>query len=60
MKGYSSVQETARRWGISVRWVNQYVLAGQILGDSERRGQTGKAQIRAKPKEMSEKSSRKD
>ena len=33
---------------------------GQILGDSERRGQTGKAQIRAKPKEMSEKSSRKD
>ena len=52
VKGYCSVQETAKRWGISVRWVNQYALEGRIpgaerLGDSGRRGQTGKAQIRA-------------
>ena len=30
MKGYLSVQETAKRWGVSVRWVNQYILAGRI------------------------------
>ena len=32
MKGYLSVQETASKWGVSVRWVNQYVLAGRIPG----------------------------
>ena len=26
VKGYCSVQETARRWGISMRRVNQYAL----------------------------------
>ncbi len=30
MKGYLSVQETAHKWGVSVRWVNQYILAGRI------------------------------
>ena len=54
---YCSVQETARLWGNSVRWVNQYALdgripgagaTGQILVDSERRVQTGEVQIRAK------------
>lgn len=32
MKGYQSVQEMAKRWNVSVRWVNQYVLAGRIPG----------------------------
>ena len=32
VKGYRSVQETARNWGISVRWVNQYALDGRIPG----------------------------
>ena len=32
MKGYLSVQETARKWGISVRWVNQYILEGRNPG----------------------------
>ena len=32
MKGYLSVQETASKWGVSVRWVNQYILAGRIPG----------------------------
>ena len=32
MKGYLSVQETAIKWGVSVRWVNQYVLNGRIPG----------------------------
>ena len=39
MKGYSSVQETARRWGISIRWVNQYALEGRIPG-AERLGRS--------------------
>ena len=39
VKGYSSVQETARRWGISVRWVNQYALDGRIPG-AERLGRS--------------------
>ena len=30
MKGYLSVQETASKWGVSVRWINQYILAGRI------------------------------
>ena len=34
VKGYCSVQETARRWGISVRWVNQYVLDGKFQARS--------------------------
>ena len=29
MKGYLSVQETARKWDVSVRWDNQYILAGR-------------------------------
>ena len=32
VKGYCSVQEIAKRWGISVRWVNQYILEGRIPG----------------------------
>ena len=35
MKGYLSIQETAKRWGISVRWVNQYnqyILEGRVPG----------------------------
>ena len=32
LKGYLSVQETAYKWGVSVRWVNQYILAGRIPG----------------------------
>ena len=32
MKGYLSAKETARKWGISARWVNQYVLEGRIPG----------------------------
>ena len=30
--GYLSVQQTADKWGISVRWVNQYILEGRIPG----------------------------
>lgn len=32
MKGYLSVQETANKWGVSARWVNEYILAGRIPG----------------------------
>ena len=32
MKGYLSVRETAEKWGVSVRWVNQYILMGRIPG----------------------------
>ncbi|MBR0408574.1 MAG: helix-turn-helix domain-containing protein [Clostridia bacterium] len=32
MKGYLSVQETAERWNVSVRWVNQYILEGRVPG----------------------------
>ena len=32
MRGYLSVQETAEKWGVSVRWVNQYILNGRIPG----------------------------
>ena len=32
MKGYLSVQQTAEKWGVSVRWVNQYILYGRIPG----------------------------
>ena len=39
VKGYCSVQDTAKRWGISVRWVNQYALDGRIPG-AERLGRS--------------------
>ena len=32
MKGYLSVQQTADKWCVSVRWVNQYILEGRIPG----------------------------
>ena len=32
MRGYLSVQETAEKWDVSVRWVNQYFLNGRIPG----------------------------
>ena len=32
LKGYLSVQETASKWGVSVRWVNEYIQAGRIPG----------------------------
>ncbi len=32
MKGYLSVQETVCKWGVSLRWVNQYILNGSIPG----------------------------
>ena len=63
MKGYCSVQEIAKRWGISVRWVNQYALDGRIPG-AERLGRSWaipedavkpeKHKSGPKPKEMSE------
>ncbi len=69
MKGYFSVQETARRRGISVRWVNQYALDGRIPG-AERQGRSWaipedavkpeKHRSGPKPKETSERSGRKD
>ena len=69
MKGYFSVQETAKRWGISVRWVNQYALDGRIPG-AERLGRSRaipeeaakpeKHRAGPRPKEMPGKSSRKD
>ena len=37
MKGYLSVQETADKWGVSIRWVNQYVKDGRVPG-AERLG----------------------
>ncbi len=57
MKSYFSVQEAARRRGISVRWENRYALDGRIPGaerlgrswaipEDGRCGQTGEAQIR--------------
>ena len=32
MKRYLSVQQTADKWSVSVRWVNQYILEGRIPG----------------------------
>jgi translation initiation factor IF-1 len=32
LKGYLSVQQTADKCGVSVRWVNQYILEGRIPG----------------------------
>ena len=32
MKGYRFVSETAKKWGISIRWVNQYILEGRVPG----------------------------
>ena len=37
LKGYLSVQETANKWGVSIRWVNQYVRDGRVPG-AERLG----------------------
>ena len=66
LKGYLSVQETASKWGVSVRWVNQYILAGRIP-DCERFGHAWaipedavkpeKHKSGPKPKEMSERNS---
>ena len=66
VKGYCSVQEIAKRWGISVRWVNQYALDGRIPG-AERLGRSWaipedavkpeKHKSGPKPKEMSERNS---
>ena len=39
MKGYLSIQEAARKWGISERWVNQYCTDGRIPG-AERFGRS--------------------
>jgi excisionase family DNA binding protein len=39
MKGYLSVKEVARKWNISVRWVNQYIQEGRIPG-AERFGKS--------------------
>ena len=35
MKGYLSVKETAEKWGVSVRWVNQYIREGRIPGSEK-------------------------
>ena len=69
VKGYCSAQVTAKRWGISVRWVNQYALDGRIPG-TERLGRSWaipegavkpeKPRSGPKPKETAEKSVRKD
>ena len=69
MKGYFSVQETAKRWGISVRWVNQYALDVRIPG-AERLGRSWaipenavkpeKHRSGPKPKETAESSVGKD
>lgn len=32
LKGYLSVKETAEKWAVSVRWVNQYILEGRVPG----------------------------
>ena len=32
VKGYLSVKEIAGKWGISVRWVNQYIWERRIPG----------------------------
>ena len=32
MRVYFSVQDTAEKWGVSVRWVNQNILNGWISG----------------------------
>ena len=69
VKGYCSAQETAKRRGISVRWVNQYALDVRIPG-AERLGRSWaipegavkpeKPRSGPKPKETAEKSVRKD
>ena len=32
MKGFLSIKDTAKIWGVSIHWVNQYILEGRILG----------------------------
>lgn len=39
MRGYLSIKETARKWEISERWVNQYCTDGRIPG-AERFGRS--------------------
>ena len=39
MRGYLSIKEIARKWGISERWVNQYCTDGRIPG-AERFGKS--------------------
>ena len=52
LKGYLSVQQTADKWGVSVRWVNQYILEGRIPG-CERLGHAWAAPENAiKPKRL--------
>ncbi len=31
MKGFLSIKDTAKIWGVSIHWVNQYILEGRIL-----------------------------
>ena len=38
MRGYLSVQETAEKWDVSVRWVNQYILNGRIKPTKQKSG----------------------
>ena len=69
VKGYCSAQETAKRWGISLRWENQYALDGRIPG-AERLGRSWaipegavkpeKHRSGPKPKETVERTVRKD
>lgn len=66
---YYPIQETAKRWGISVRWVNQYALDGRIPS-AERLGRfwtipedavkPEKRGFGPKPKETSERGNRRD
>ena len=32
MKGFLSIKDTAKIWGVSIHWVNQYILEGRIPG----------------------------
>ena len=32
MKGFLSVRETAEKWNVSGRWINQYIQEGRIPG----------------------------
>lgn len=59
MKGYLSVKEVARKWNISVRWVNQYIQGRtrsrggtirKILGDSGGRCEARKIEARGEKK----------
>ena len=60
VKGSFSVQETAKRWGNSVRWVNQYALEGRSWAIPKDAAKAEKHRSGPKPKETSERSGRKD